>query len=326
MIPALIQFTGSVIVIILAGTLLARFADKIAEETGLGRILVGSLFLAAATSLPEITVDFNAVAHGFPDIAVGDLFGSSLFNLLILMAVSAFFRLPDEPPERPQTHAAAASVSISLTALAAAGTVANLEISVLRAGLFSWLAFLGYIVGLWFLFRRQEGSRNLTEEKKNKNLAPLVAGYAACTGMLLLAAPYLVESANALATLTGLGQSFIGTTLVALSTSLPELVATIAAFRMGQPDLALGNIFGSNMFNMAIFLPLDWYYPGNLLRAAEDIHVVTALGIIFASGITTTALLTRRTSHRAVLAGNGAVVCSIIAVLWLLYHLKRAGV
>ncbi len=90
MTAALVQFLLAAAVITAAGVWLARFADGIVESTGLGRLLTGSLFLAAATSMPEITVNFNAVSMHLPDITVGDLLGSSLLNLLILMAAGRF--------------------------------------------------------------------------------------------------------------------------------------------------------------------------------------------------------------------------------------------
>ena len=82
-----LEFLALAMVVALAGTYLARSADQIAEITRLGRLLIGSVLLAAATSLPELTVDLSAVRQGMPDLAVGDLFGSSLMNLLILASL-----------------------------------------------------------------------------------------------------------------------------------------------------------------------------------------------------------------------------------------------
>ncbi len=321
MTAALVQFLLAAAIIAAAGIWLARFADGIAESTGLGRLLTGSLFLAAATSLPEMTVDLNAVGMHLPDIAVGDLLGSSLFNLLILMAVSAFFHVSETPPPHPQRQALAATLSIVLTAVIGAGIVANLDAGFLRAGLFSWLTFLFYLGGLWILFQ-QPPETGIAQHGTKQRLAASITGYLGCTVAIVLTAPYLAEAADGLARMSGLGHSFIGTTLVALSTSLPELAATIAAFRMNRPELAIGNIFGSNMFNMAMFLPLDWYYPGNLLHAAADVNAVTALGVIFCTAVAVAALLGGpRTSRRAVLTGNALVACSSVAVLLLIYRL-----
>ena len=88
----IIQFTGLALGVAIAGTFLARSADRIAELTGLGRLIIGSLLLAAVTSLPELTVDIAAVRAGLTDIAVGDLFGSSLMNLFILACLDLAWR------------------------------------------------------------------------------------------------------------------------------------------------------------------------------------------------------------------------------------------
>ncbi len=202
------------------------------------------------------------------------------------------------PPPHPQRQALAATLSIVLTAIIGAGIVANLDVAFLRAGLFNWLAFLFYLGGVWLLFQ-QPPEEGIEQRGTKQRLAASIPGYLGCTVVIILAGPYFSTSADGLARISGLGHSFIGTTLVALATSLPELVATVAAFRMDRPELAIGNIFGSNMFNMAMFLPLDWYYKGNLLHAAADVNAVTALGVIFCTGVAVAALLAgSRTSPR----------------------------
>ena len=107
-------------VVVFAGNALTRCADAIAELTKLGRLLVGSIFLAAATSLPELTVDISAVRMGLPDLAVGDLLGSSLFNLLILAVADLMNSSRGRMLSRESAaHALSAVMSIALTAMAA---------------------------------------------------------------------------------------------------------------------------------------------------------------------------------------------------------------
>jgi cation:H+ antiporter len=112
-----------------------------------------------------------------------------------------------------------------------------------------------------------------------------IAGFAIATAAILVAAPFVAKSAGRIAELSGLGNTFVGTTLVAFSTSLPELVATIAAVRMKAFDLALGNIFGSNAFNMVLLVPLDLAHRGPLLAAVSQTHILTALAAILATAI-----------------------------------------
>ena len=103
--------------------------------------------------------------------------------------------------------------------------------------------------------------------------------------VLLLAGPRLAHTAGELADITGLGGTFVGTTLVALCTSLPELVASITALRMKAFDLVIGNVFGSNAFNMILFLPLDAAHPGLLFADISPSHAVTALAVILATTV-----------------------------------------
>lgn len=96
----------------------------------------------------------------------------------------------------------------------------------------------------------------------------------------------LAATAAELADRSGLGGTFVGTTLVAVTTSLPELVASLTAVRLGAVDLAIGNVFGSNAFNMIMFVPLDAAYPGSLFGAVSSAHAVTAFAVIVATAIT----------------------------------------
>ena len=319
---AAVLFLVSALTIIAAGSLLTRFADKLSEQTGLGRLLIGGILLAGATSMPEIIVDLNVLSIGQPDLAVGDLFGSSLFNLLILMAVSAYFPWGDTGFEQlSQQHSLAAALGIVLTSIIGLGLISNLEFALLGAGLFPWFALICYLLGMWLLFK-DEGKTDVGQEPERspRKLLRATGGFSACAAVILVAAPYIADSADELARVTGLGGSFIGATLVALSTSMPELVSTIAAFRMRCPDLAAGNVFGSNMYNMVMFLPLDWYYTGNLLRASSDINAMTAMGVIFCASVTVVTLIHPPSGKKALLAGNGLVALSILGVLFLLYY------
>jgi cation:H+ antiporter len=333
---ALFQFFLSAFVIILAGSFLTRFADKIAETTGWGKMFVGSLLLAGATSLPELMVDLHAVKLDLPDLAVGDLLGSSLFNLLILALLdfafpSAFQRTAFSP--KFLHHSLAAVLTIVLTAIVGIGIASRVESSFLGVGLFSWAVLIVYFYGLRLIFL--EGKENSTQTDsleheralaKFSSYRPLIlafSGYIACALVILVAAPYLVDAADEIAKYSGLGHTFIGTTLVALATSLPELVSTLTAFRMGSPDLALGNIFGSNAFNMILFVPLDFMYPKVLFSSVNNTHAVTAFSVMAATGIAVMGQLYRKKQRSRLAEPSSEVVVAVILLfLFLLYWLK----
>lgn len=295
-------------------------------------MFVGGLLLAGATSLPELIVDLKAVQLNLPDLAVGDLLGSSLFNLLILAVLdfaypSAFRRTAFSP--KFLHHSLAAVLTILLTALVAAGIVSRIETSLFGVSLFSWAIVVVYLYGLRLIFL--EGSDHPVSESKQTSVMPsksrsivtAFSGYIVSSFVILLAAPYLVAAADEIAMLSGLGHTFVGTTLVALATSLPELVATFAAFRIGAPDLALGNIFGSNAFNMILFVPLDFMYPRVLFSSVSILHVVTALSVIAATGIAVMGQLYRKKERsRFTEPSSEIVVLIIVLFLFLLYWLK----
>jgi len=121
--------------------------------------------------------------------------------------------------------------------------------------------------------------------------APLwkpMAGFLAAAVVSMLAGPQLAEAAGEIAEHSGLGGTFVGTTFVAFCTSLPELVASLAALRLGSLDLAIGNVFGSNTFNMILLVPLDAFHPGSLFAAVSPAHVISCLAAIL---VTTVALM-----------------------------------
>lgn len=331
MISILIQFGWSASVIIVAGYLLTQFADRIAELTGWGRLFVGSLLLAGATSLPELMVDIHAVKEGLPDLAVGDLLGSSLFNLFILALLDFFypssFRRTSFSPMFIH-HSLSAVLTIILTAIVGVGIASKLDFPLFGVSLFAWATLFVYLYGLRLIFidgkkDAEEAKQDGLSAKKKSRLTFAFMGYAMASGVILVTAPYLVDAAERFSTETGLGYTFVGTTLVALTTSLPELISTLAAFRIGAPDLALGNIFGSNAFNMVLFVPLDFMYAGSLFSVVGGIHAVTAFSVVTATGVAVMGQLYRKKERTQFTEPSSeTVVVVILLFLILLYFLK----
>jgi cation:H+ antiporter len=291
----IIQFLISAVVIILAGTALSHFGDAISHRTRLGGALVGGLLLAGATSLPELAVDINAIRLGAPDLAVGDLFGSSLFNLLIL-AVFDLTRYSHGRmlSQQSAAHALTAGVGILMTALAAIFLLLGAHLGdwvIWRVGPGTLVLAVAYFVG----FRLVANSRISTQPEKqatpgipwlgNVSLRGTVIGFVAAAVLILVAGPFVAKAADALAEETGLGGTFFGSTFVALCTSLPELAATFAAVRLHAFDMALGNLLGSNAMNMALLFVLDFVDEGSLLANASPVHAYTALCTIAVTAV-----------------------------------------
>jgi cation:H+ antiporter len=324
-----LAFLASGVVVVFAGTALARFAEAIAETTKLGRLWIGSVLLAGATSLPELTTDISAVRLGATDLAVGDLFGSSMANMLVLAVIDLL------PPRRQVLqqaafdHALAATLAISLNALAAVLVLVRPEFSLMWIGPGSLLLFIAYVAGARAVYRHavREGAAptpSPSAEKSAKqppSLRRAVVGFVGAALVVFLAAPAFAWSAKGIAEITGLGNTFVGTWLLGLATSLPELVACTAAVRMGSFDLAVGNLFGSNAFNMAIFFPLDLAQPGSLFTALDPNHALSGLFAVGLMSLGLAAIVYRAKRRFAMLEPNSFLMLVAYAMaIWLLYR------
>lgn len=304
-----LQFALAAAVVAGAGIFLTRFADRISDLTGMGRSLAGLVLVAGATSLPELTVDCNAAIIGAPDIAVGDLLGSSLFNLLILGCVDLVHRSKTRMLSATSAaHALSAAVSIVLTSLVGLFILLSANVSIFGVGIGSLAIWGVYLMSVRVIFVDQrlaaiaaegEAASILSEPRPPSAMAGSaawrpIAGYGVCAAIIVLAGRSLAVSADKLAVETGLGGTFTGTCLVAFSTSLPEIVTTITAVRMGAFDMAVGNIFGSNCFNASILWIVDAFYrPGPILSAVDSAHAITAWAVVIITGTATMGLLYR---------------------------------
>lgn len=314
------------VVLFVAGYLLTRFADEISEATGWGKMFVGGLLLATATSLPELTVDIESIQMNFPDLAVGDLLGASLFNLLILALMEwVFFR-------REGTGILPPGVIVSgilgVVFVAIVGMAILIPKGPTLGGVhgFLWVVLIGYIYGMILVFRedRRLDAALPPETAERGGLGKAVAGFGVSAGVIFLIAPVFVRAADRLAVGSGWGHSFVGTTVVAVATTVPEMVSTWAAFRRGAPLLAYGNILGSNAFNMILFIPLDFLYSGLLFQSVRMSHAVTALGAVaITSMFLVGKIVRRRSSVTLPFFGSPWLAAWIIGVLVLLFHLSR---
>jgi cation:H+ antiporter len=302
-------FGAAAATVIIAGAALSRYADAFSEATGLGRLWVGSIALAAATSLPELATDITAVRLESPNLAVGDLFGSSMANMLILAIIDLL------PPRRGVLRQATidqtliAALAICLNALAAILIFIRPNFTVFGVSPGSLLIFISYVVGMWAIYQYLSSpDRKINTIEPNmarqnrKPLRPIVVRFLVATGIIFIAAPSLAWSAKGIAEITGLGSTFVGTLLVGLVTSLPELASCLAAVRIGAFDLAVGNLFGSNAFNMAIFFPLDIAVTdGSIYTFLDTNHVLSALISVILMALGSAAIVYRAKGRRPLL-------------------------
>jgi cation:H+ antiporter len=320
----LAAFVGVGVAVFLVASRLARHADAVADATGLGRMWVGSVLLAASTSLPELMTDVNAALLDTVDIGVGDLMGSTLANMLLLALLDLVYRRRQILDNVSSHHALVATLAIVLTATVGAAIVSGGWGRIGHVGVETILILVIYLVGMRSVYSNMMATAPPEQlELGDTNRTVLrrgLLGFGAAGVGLMVTAPLLVMSAEALAAEARLSESFIGTLLVGFTTSFPEIAASIAAVRLGALDLAVGNVFGSNAFNMVILLAMDVAYTkGPVLAAASEVHAGTALFAAIAVGFGLMAILARRgTRIASVRVESVAILLSYAGAVWVL--------
>ncbi len=243
---ALLFLTGLAL-LIAGGELLVRSASHLALALGLTPLVVGLTVVAFGTSSPELAVSVGAAWSGKADVALGNVVGSNILNVLLILGAAALAAplvvsrqlvIWDTP--------IMVGVSIGLLALAFDGRVGRVDGVLLAAGLAAYLAF-----ALW-LSRREAAVLEDEDGVDGRGQPWWRSALLVLTGLglLIVGARWLVEAAVALAQALGLSELVIGLTIVAAGTSLPEVVTSIIAALRGQRDIAVGNVVGSNIFNI----------------------------------------------------------------------------
>lgn len=292
-----LQFCLSAAGVIAAGVALAKSAEIIAEKGRLGGLWVGSILLAGATSLPEMATSVSASWMGIPDIAVGNVFGSNLFNIFIIAVADLLDGRGSILRKASPGHMLAALFGIILSGMGAVAILVPFGLHVGGVGLDTMLIAVVYLLGVRMLGRFERRAPEdqphfeiesgdgamarwdgISRLGRQWSLQTAYVVFAFASVVTVVAGVQLSRTGDAIATSTGLGATFVGSILIAAATSLPEVVTTLAAVMAGSFDLAVGNVLGSNMFNMLILLLADVSYRGGpILAAVQQTHVVINL-------------------------------------------------
>ena len=283
-----IAFLVASAVVVFAAVRLAEYGDVIAVRTRLGGLLVGTILLAGATSLPELITSASAFRLDAPDLAAGNFFGSNLVNMFLLALVDLVnFQVP-LLRSQAITQTLTAALAASLMTVATIFILADVNVMVGWVGVESIILILLYFGGIWLV--QQEGrlagaiseTAVVVPAPDFPSLRRGLIGFSLAALLLVLAVPQLVQASDEIATLTGLGGGFVGTTLLSLVTSLPELIAAWTAVRLGATELAVGNLFGSSVFNMLAVGVADFFYlEGSFLNSvSNDFALVGLLGLL----------------------------------------------
>lgn len=319
------QFAICLLLIAFAGSRLSRYGDAIADKTGLGGTWVGVVMLATVTSLPELATGVSSVTvANVPSIAVGDVLGSCVFNLLIIVLLDFIKRGESVYRVASQGHILAAGFGIMLIgfigfSLVIAGNGSIPAIG--HVGFYTPILIVLYGVAMRTVFRYEkralaEFAEAEEDQYPDLTLAQALLRYGLAGAVVVGAGVWLPFVAEQLAAAMGWTESFVGTLFVAFATSVPELVVTIAAMQIGALDMAIGNLFGSNLFNCLIIAIDDLFYtPGPLLEAVTPAHSVSALSALMMTGVAVVGLLYRPTSRVLKTVGWASIFLFLIYLL-----------
>lgn len=287
---SLVYFIFSIcaIVTVIAAMKLSTYADVLSKKTSLGGMLIGTVFLAGATSLPEVTTSLSAVIIDNPDIAVGNVLGSNMFNLFILAMFDLYFRKQQFLREAEKEHFYTAGIGLVLTITSLIALKLKLNITVLGIGVDTLFIIVIYVVGMFVLTKLTKREDILVhkeiEQDDSSNTAislkKAIWGFTLAAIIILMTGTILSIAGDKIAVITGLGSSFVGSFLIAATTSLPEAVSVLIAIRLGNYNLAIGSILGSNMFNMLILSGSDiLFQKGAILAHVSSVHQITATAV-----------------------------------------------
>lgn len=218
-------------------------ASGLARKLGIPQLVIGLTIVAMGTSLPEAAVSISAALRGNAEITIGNIVGSNILNVLIILGVTALIatlKVADSTV-RYEIPFMIVVTFVLLWLGYTGGQVTRLE------GIILWVLFLLYLRYLYMMAKKgKEEEREAEQLSTAKIIGLILAGVV----MIVAGSNFAVEGASNLAKALGISQRFIGLTIVAFGTSLPELVTSVSAARKHNADIAIGNIVGSNIFNI----------------------------------------------------------------------------
>lgn len=259
MTESILLVAGGLVLLALGGELLVRGAVGMAARLGISPLLAGLTIVGFGTSTPELATSVQAAVAGSPGIAIGNVVGSNIANILFILGLSAvILPLSVNPASFNRDSLALGGSAVLATGAVLLGVIGPLSGIVLLA------ALVGYV---WWAYKSERAAHD-AEAVRHEHEAedrpvppdtgPLVLGGMIIAGLVaaIFGAGWLVDGAVVLASAAGVSESVIGLTVVAVGTSLPELIACVVAVLRKHEDVALGNIVGSNIYNLCGILGL----------------------------------------------------------------------
>ena len=325
---------GGFVLLIVGADIFVEGSSAIAKLFKIPAIIIGLTVVAFGTSMPEASVSISAALAGSNDIAVSNVVGSNIFNMLVVLGASALIL-----PVRSNETAVKKEIPFSIIVAAVLGGILCFgmkfaEAAIPESGLFAKLSGATFTLGriggvillaLFALYMywqiagalKARKSGEAEELEDGKKVSPFMAVEMVILGIvgIILGGNLVVDNATIIAENFGMSQNFIGLTIVAVGTSLPELVTSIVAAKKGESDLALGNVIGSNIFNIIFILGFS------SIVAPMTVDILSIYDIIVLIGISILGWIFAKTKHK-VSRGEGAIMLGMY-VVYFVYILLR---
>ena len=318
-----------------AGSLLSKYGDVIAEKTGLGRAWIGAILIAGVTSLPELASGVSAVAWlNEPNLAAGAVLGSCLFNLALIAMIDLAYQPGRVLAQAQEVHILSGGLGVLMLGIVVMGVligpvlngVGVVGISVLSIVILALYAVGGKMIAglekerMGEVLEKEAEQGGYDDISARKAYIVFIISAVAVIGLGI----WLASIGDRLSATTGLSRSFVGNLFLALTTSLPEIAASLAAIRLGAIDLAIGNVLGSNLFNILLFFVYDLADgKSNFWASLTNANAFAAVMTMMMTGVVIISLMYRaspKTPYRVSwdgLALSGMYIGSI-ALLYLL--------
>jgi cation:H+ antiporter len=265
---AILVFLGSAVVVMFCGAKLAVYGDALASLTGWGRLFVGSLLVALATSLPELSTNISAVTLDppNPELAVGNVFGANMLNMFTLAAVALAFGgkkfIAQVAPEQGYLIVVAVVMTGGAILFGALKMGANTG----EIGISSIVLIVFFVVGMFWVYKtRPQGDDDEEEDDPGMTLKKAWLLFGLVSAGVVISGFFLAWSSDEIADITGIASSTLGILLVSVVTTMPEASSTIAAAKMGAADLGVAGLFGSCAFNVTILFYADPFFRDGVL-------------------------------------------------------------
>jgi cation:H+ antiporter len=293
------KFFLLLVLVYIFGTRATRSADIIAEKKQWARAFMGVVFISMITSFPELFTGISAGAIvKAPDIAIGQIIGSCVFNLLIIAIVELFFRKKNVYQLTGKLNTLPLGFSLIIITVLTLLLSLKFKPHVFHVGISSLLIFALYLVFMKIVFKERKAEQTQEEQYKDKRLSREVGSFIVSSLVIIAVGIYLPIVGKELAQIMNWTDSFVGVIFLAMVTSFPELVVSFSTARLGAFDMLVGNIAGSNLFNIAIIFIIDLVYlKGNILVEVSPANISVGLIAILMNIVVFFAVV-RQSSYR----------------------------